>query len=196
MSGCAACVSPGPPVIEPRCVAHATGNTFSTCVALPSAIALAARYGAVPAHVIPPPHGDVQSSWLVPKCSWNASASKSGKAPLHVSPSTSDGIEAGIGDGPLRGFGPDVAGGAARGLRVGASPPHRRLRRGPRRRRARRRGPNPALSCAVNVTDSPFRSSRPVPMVDVPAPWVNDGSGTMGWSGRELVESDGRPESR
>ena len=29
-SDCAACTSPGPPVIEPRCVAHATGNTLST----------------------------------------------------------------------------------------------------------------------------------------------------------------------
>ena len=59
---CAACTSPGPPVIEPRCVAHATGNTFSTWRAFPAAIAPAARYGAVAAHAIPPPHGDDQIS--------------------------------------------------------------------------------------------------------------------------------------
>ena len=90
-SGCAACVSPGPPVIEPRWVAQATANTLRTCVALPASIAFAARCGAVPAHVMPPPHCEVHRSWLVPKWSWNAAASKSAKARFQVSPSMSDG---------------------------------------------------------------------------------------------------------
>src|SRR5438067_1975169 len=57
-NGWVAWVSPGPPVIEDRCVAHATGKTLTTWRALRSRIARAARYGAVAAHVIPPPHGD------------------------------------------------------------------------------------------------------------------------------------------
>src|SRR4051812_49121943 len=86
-----ACTSPGPPVIEDRCVAHATGNTLSTCRASPRAIAPAARAGAVPAQLIPPPHGDDHTSWSVPKWSWNAATSKSAKAALYVRPSMSDG---------------------------------------------------------------------------------------------------------
>ena len=57
-----ACTSPGPPVIDDRCVAHATGKTFSTWRASPRAIAPAATCGAVPAQLIPPPHGDDHTS--------------------------------------------------------------------------------------------------------------------------------------
>ncbi len=91
-NACDAWTSPGPPVIDDRCVAHATGKTLSTWRALPSRIALAARYGAVAAQAIPPPHGDVHMSCDVPKCSWYASASKSANAPDHVIPSMSAGV--------------------------------------------------------------------------------------------------------
>ena len=41
---------------------------------------------------MPPPHGDVHISCDVPKCSWNASASKSANVPDHVIPSMSAGV--------------------------------------------------------------------------------------------------------
>ena len=67
---------------------------------------------------MPPPHGDVHMSCVVPKCSWNAATSKSANAPDHVMPSMSAGVEPGVGDGPLRGLGADLTRGAPRRLRV------------------------------------------------------------------------------
>ena len=64
---------------------------MSTWRASPRAIAPAASAGAVPAQLIPPPHGEDHISWLVPKCSWNAATSKSANAALYVSPSMSAG---------------------------------------------------------------------------------------------------------
>jgi hypothetical protein len=40
---------------------------------------------------MPPPHGDVHMSCVVPKCSRNTATSKSGNAPDHVRPSMSVG---------------------------------------------------------------------------------------------------------
>jgi hypothetical protein len=44
--------------------------------AFPARSASAAISGAVAAHAMPPPCGDSNISWLVPKCSWYARASK------------------------------------------------------------------------------------------------------------------------
>ena len=43
-------------------------------MARPERIACAASYGADPAHTMPPPFSDAQSSCAVPKCSWYAAA--------------------------------------------------------------------------------------------------------------------------
>ena len=117
-SDCAACTSPGPPVIEPRCVAHATGNTLSTWRALPSRIACAARYGAVAAHAMPPPHGDVHISCdgaevLVEHVDVEVGERARPREAVDVGR-----LEAGVGDRPLGGLDADLARGAARRLRV------------------------------------------------------------------------------
>ena len=118
-SDCAACTSPGPPVIDaalrrPRDREHVEH------------VAGLARRGS------PAPRGTARSRptpsrrptatstcrAMVPKCSWNAATSKSANAPDHVRPSMSAGSRPGVGDRPLGGLGADLARGAARRLRV------------------------------------------------------------------------------
>ena len=89
---CAACTSPGPArhraaLRRPRDREHVEHVARLALARSPRRRGT----GAVAAHAMPPPHGDVHMSCDVPKCSWNAATSKSANAPDHVRPSMSSG---------------------------------------------------------------------------------------------------------
>ena len=116
---CAACTSPGPPVIEPRCVAHATGNTLTHVpTPRPAGSRRAARYGRGrgPGHAAAPrrrPHVVRRAEVLVERGDVEI-----GERARPGEPSTTSGVEPGVGDRAFDGFGADLTRRSTRRLGV------------------------------------------------------------------------------